>query len=223
MYRRCFWSVIVVGCLCNVIRVGAAQDESIKRDVDDNEASRALSNKHQQQVLQLIRDRSLATRECTKVLATRAAKMVKVRSEEDYHAAIAAGLLGELRSHQSSAIDALCANLTLNTVVVVSGDDGPLLQFRAAKALVAIGGREAAEGVIRHMKLKLDRRELLICAHILNQIDYHAITFERLRIAKEQARLEEPQEVREVFFHNLAQVQQWIEDPAFEHDEKFRP
>ena len=174
----------------------------------------------------VICEREQAIAQCMEVLRTSAPrKAAKDRPRYDLKVERAIGLLGKLDVDRPECVNSICGNLALYAEGVSFSEDSndPLLLRPAARALVKIGGREVAEGVIRHMKQKLDRRELLICAHILNQNDYHRVTFERLRIAKEQARLEEPQEVREVFFDNLAQVQQWIEDPGFESDAKFRP
>jgi hypothetical protein len=77
--------------------------------------------------------------------------------------------------------------------------------------------------VFWRLKSKLDRRELLVCAHVLYEIDDPRLTVERLKIAKEDSRFEDPPEVREVFWDNLAQVKQWLEDPRFATDEEIRP
>jgi hypothetical protein len=136
-------------------------------------------------------------------------------------------LLGELRARDSESVHALCEHLTYEEQVIMVSDDilSPLLLYPAARSLVQIGGREAAEGILRHMKKKLDRKELLICAHVLNQIDDETVTLERMRVAvTKRLRGEDPlAEDRKVFFDNLSKVKQWLENPSFETAEEFRP
>lgn len=207
--------------------VAISQDRATSRDGSKpDDPLRGFSIKDGDDIDLVIRGREQAIAQCMEVLRTSAPrKAAKDGPRYDLKVERAVGLLGKLDAERPECVASICRNLALYTEGVSFSEDSndPLLLRPAARALVTIGGREAAEGVIRHMKQELDRGELLICAHILNQNDYHRVTFERLRIAKEQARLEEPQEVREIFFHNLAQVQQWIEDPGFESDPKFRP
>jgi hypothetical protein len=95
--------------------------------------------------------------------------------------------------------------------------------YVAAEALINIGGREAANAVIDHLKEPRTERELLLCAQVLYRNDALEITFERLRLAAERAKGDEAMEHRDMFLRNLAQMKEWLGDPNFERDERYLP
>lgn len=208
------------------LTIGHSQDRSKEgRLPDPNDPLVNFSIRNPKDFDLARRSREKAIRESIGILERRL-RTAPGESEKDY-AGSAILMLGDLRAGESNAVYVLCNHLTYPAGVVMISDNewDPLLLYPAAQALVKIGGREAAEGILRRMKQKLDRKELLICAHVLNQIDDEEVTLERMRVAvTKRLRGEDPlAEDRKVFFDDLSKVKQWLEDPTFETDKQFRP
>lgn len=216
--------VIVIGTLANT----RSQEEAKVNDPPDpSDPLLTFSVKDYRDVDLVRRARDKAIRQCKQILKARAKQQsANPPNVLDGYSATAVSLLGELRAKDSECIDALCDDLTSKGgVIAVSGDAFvPLRDFPAAKALVQIGGREATEGILRRMKNKLERRELLICAHVLSQIDDRAVILERMRVSlTTRRRGEDPLKISKNFLSNLDKVREWLEDPSFATGEEFRP
>ena len=104
---------------------------------------------------------------------------------ENHVACAAADLLGKIGVDSEASIAALCDNVSLN-----SGKHSelrPLAGFVAADVLIAIGTKNAVQGVFKSMSVRRSRKEMLIFAHVLRGIDDPAITWLRCEAARDAA------------------------------------
>jgi hypothetical protein len=226
MNRTLITGTLVLALAALLFTDSASQDASkIDEPNDPNDALFSFSIASEEDYDLMVRGRQLAIGQCWHSLDARArCETHEERTKFDGDAARAADLAGKLRAKELT--DELCSNLTLPDPGAIIDDwifYGPLIKYPAARALVDIGGPEAAKSVLFHLKHKLERTELLLCGHVLVRLDDPKVTLERLRLAKEASRLEDPPEVREVFWDNLAQVKQWLEDPDFDDSMRLAP
>lgn len=117
----------------------------------------------------------------------------------------------------SRALTALCTNIL--TVKSGRGDEvGPLIDFIAAQALIAIGGRPARTAIFDSLRQRLDGRELLIRAHVLAQMEPRSIMREHIRLALEDQEHRESvaaARIDENYKSNLRQMDEWLREPEF--------
>jgi len=82
------------------------------------------------------------------------------------------------------SLTALCNNIL--TLKSDRGDESaPLVDFVAARALVAIGGRGARGAVFESLRQPMSVRELLIRTHVLAQMEPRSVMLEFVRLALE--------------------------------------
>lgn len=140
-------------------------------------------------------------------------------SSEDDEPYRAARLLVFLHAREPRALAALCDNL-----LTLKGDhDGfgwegghPLSDYRAAQALVAIGGTHVRQAIFASLRKPLDRRAILIRAHVLAELDPPQIMCEHIKLAI--ADQEERQRigaiaVDEQYLASLRQLHDWFKAP----------
>lgn len=141
-----------------------SDDSNHQADTRDREAAAILSDPGKSH--EFLRFRKKVEREAIGMLGRRAnGEAVKERVVCD-----AARLLGAIRSEDFTALKVLSQNLDLYEAI--AGEPAqPLDGFVAAQAVVQIGGLRAFAGVLWSLKRPLNRKDLLIRAHILSQFD----------------------------------------------------
>jgi hypothetical protein len=93
----------------------------------------------------------------------------------------------------------------------------PLDDFFVAQGLVGVGGR-ARVAIFESLRQPLDRKGLLIRAHVLEQMEPRTIMREYIRLALEDQ--EEREKifavgVNETYKNNLRLIDEWLKDPEF--------
>lgn len=165
--------------------------------------------------------RNLAATEATRVLEKR--RRGEFTDEHD-EPARAVEVLWMLRCADQKALVALCDNITMESIT--AGEAIPLDGFLAANALIAIGGPRVREAVLDSIHKQLDRKGLLIRAHVLAKLDPASIAREHLRLALEDQEHREKINaiaVNETYKSNLRLMDEWLNDPQFLADIKNWP
>jgi hypothetical protein len=171
----------------------------------------------------LARVRYIGVLEATLALEKLARKEYNREDDEPHRAA---QLLVLLRASEPRALAALCDNLL---TLKGNGDtDGgsPLVDFEAARALVAIGGTRVREAIFDSLRKPLDQRELLIRGHVLARLDPPPIMCEHIKMAI--ADQEERQRINaipddEQYLAKLRQLHDWLKGPQFLKDRQNWP
>jgi hypothetical protein len=189
---------------------GPAEAAQWKRD-----AEFPFSLSRQEDVNRLIKVRYIGTLEATLALEKLARKEFNNEDSEPHRAA---QLLVFLRAGEPRALAALCDNL-LTLKDSITTEPGPLIDFEAARALVTIGGSRVRQAIFDSLRKPLVRRELLIRAHVLGELDPPQIMFEHIKLAiAEQERLHRAKvygEHDQEYLANLRQVHDWLKDAEF--------
>lgn len=150
----------------------------------------------------------------------------KEYNREDDEPHRAAQLLIFLRASEPRALAALCDNL-LTLKGNGDGEVGPLIDFEAAKALVAIGSTHVRQAIFDSLRKPLDRRALLIRAYVLGELDPPQIMCEHIKLAiadqEELHRSKVFREHDEEYLANLRQLHDWLKEPEFLKDVKNWP
>jgi hypothetical protein len=144
------------------------------------EAEFPFSLSRLEDVNRLIKVRYIGTLEATLALEKLARKEYHNDHDEPHRAARVLVFLG---GGDSRALAALCDNL-----LTLKGDtDGyewegghPLSDFEAAQALVTIGGRHVRQAIFDSLRKPQGRRDLLIRAHVLAELDPPPIMCEHI-------------------------------------------
>jgi hypothetical protein len=121
-------------------------------------------------------------------------------------------------------LTALCNHITLNDG---RGDEAvPLSGFIIAQGLAGIGGTAVRSALLDSLHKTLDRKGLLIRAHVLAQMEPRSIMHEHLRLALEDQVQRErifAVAVNETYKSNLCLMNEWLQDPEFLEDIKNWP
>jgi hypothetical protein len=158
-----------------------------------------------------LRERIVA--EATLALERRSKGQVNSEADEPRRAAKALTLL---RSTDERALAALCENLTMSSIATLDVD--PIMSLPAARALIAIGGKPAREAVFESLRKQIDRRELLIRAHVLSRMDPpHIMVLHIQQAIAEQQELQKnlADKGGEHYLANLRQIDSWLKEPNF--------
>jgi len=166
-----------------------------------------------------LRWREVAINDCCRILSERLEG--KLTDAGQSLAGKAANLLGRLRATDQNAVNLLCQNLTLRPDRYYPPH--PLNGYMAAEALIDIGGPRVACKVIEYLKEPRTETELLLCAQVLHKNDEREITFERMRLASEQARAEMTRDAHEGFERNLSLMRKYLNEPRFGKDAGYLP
>jgi hypothetical protein len=135
---------------------------------------------------------------------------------DDDEPAHAVEVLRLLRTGDKRALAALCDNIELRSIV--AGEPAPLDGFLAAEALVQIGDSRARAAVFDSMRQVLVRKNMLVCAHVLAEMESPAIMRQHIKAAiEEQERREKSGgvPVNENYKGQLRSIDSWLQDPSF--------
>jgi hypothetical protein len=126
----------------------------------------------------------------------------------------------------SRPLAALCDNLLTLKKRWDNGEPGPLIDFEAAQALVHIGGPRVRKAIFDSLRKPLDRRALLIRAHVLAELDPPQIMCEHIQLAiadQEYRQKINAEAIDEQYLANLRQLHDWLKDLEFLKDGKNWP
>jgi hypothetical protein len=165
-------------------------------------------------VARLIKVRDAAMLEATLALEKLSRKEYSRYDDAPHHAA---KVLVAIGGGDARALAALCDNL----LTLKAEDDeagSPLTDFKAAQALVHIGGSRARRAILESLRKPVDRRGLLIRVHVLAQLDPPKIMRQHITMAIEDQ--EERQRIYAVavderYLGYLRQLRDWLNDPEF--------
>jgi hypothetical protein len=174
----------------------------------------SFSLSRREDVDRLIKVRYIGTLEATLALEKLARKEYTSEHDEPHEAARVLVYFG---ASDSRALAALCDNLL---TLKGSGDSdvGRLNDFEAAQALVRIGGTRVRQAIFDSLRKPLDRRGLVIRAHVLAKLDPPPIMCEHIKMAI--ADQEERQRINAVaedepYVARLRQLHDWLNAPQF--------
>lgn len=181
-----------------------------------------FSLSRREDVDRLFKVRRIAMLEATLALEKLGRKEFSQHDDEPHHAA---NVLFAIGGGDSRALAALCDN-----ILTLKGNDDetfPLRDYKAAQALVHIGGSRARKAIFESLRQPLDRRGLLIRAHVLAEVDPPQIMCEHIKLAlAEQERLHASKvfaEHDDQYRANLRQLHEWLKTPEFLADIKNWP
>ncbi|MCI0361547.1 MAG: hypothetical protein L0211_23940 [Planctomycetaceae bacterium] len=227
-YRACQllgWSLVLLGIAANDSlgqpppdTNGPAESAQLMRETG---FSFSLSQK--EDVGRLARVRYNGVLEATLALEKLARNEYNREDDEPHRAA---QLLVFLGASEPRALAALCDNLL--TLKGVDDEGGsPLSDFKAAQALVHIGGTRVRQAIFDSLRRPLDRRELLIRAHVLAKLDPPQIMCEHIKMAiAHQEELHRSKVFRDhddQYLANLRQLHDWLKDAEFLKDRRNWP
>jgi len=181
-----------------------------------------FSLSRREDVARLGKVQNLAVLEATLALEKVVGRREYFRDDEPVRAC---NVLVSLGGGDARALAALCNCLL--TLKVNDDEAFPLRDFKAAQALVHIGGSRARRAIFESLCQPLERRALLVRAHVLSEIDPPLILCEHIKLAiAEQERLHKAMvfgEHDDQYLANLRQLHDWLKDPAFLQDSKNWP
>jgi hypothetical protein len=144
--------------------------------------------------------------------ATLNARAESPSSENFGEALKAVEVLRILRPSDSKSLRALCRNIKLHSM---AAEPTPLGGYRAAQALVEIGGAPAAQAIFSSLQAKVDQEGLLLRAFVLWRIDSRDIAIARVRleISAEKEKALDEDALRDSYVKNLQALLELLNDP----------
>lgn len=224
VYRACGVMGLPVGLLAIVAGEALGQPPNGPAESAEwmRKADYSFSLSRREDVDRLIMVRNLGALEATLALEKLTRNEYNRDDDEPHRAAQVLAWQGTV---DSRALAALCDN-----ILTLKGNDNevfPLSGFKAAQALVHIGGSRARNAIFASLHQPLDRRGLLIRAHVLAEVDPPQIMCEHIKLAiAELERLHAAKVVDDnddEYLANLRQLHDWLSDPEFLQNNKSWP
>jgi hypothetical protein len=222
------WAVLGLSIVLLAFTTGDSVGQPPKYGPSDSaewmrETGFQFSLSRREDVSRLVKVRNMAMLEATLALEKLARKEYTRDDDEPHYAA---KVLVAIGGGDSRALAALCDNiLTLRGIDDEGGS--PLRDFKAAQALVHIGGSRVRRAIFDSLRQPLDRRALLIRAHVLAELDPPHIMCEHIKLAiaaqEELHRVMVFRDHDEQYLSNLRQLHDWLKSPEFLEDRKNWP
>lgn len=132
---------------------------------------------------------------------------------DDTAARRAADTLWTLFVKDRRSLRAMCSNIELRDTTTKG--IGALEAFDMAPALIDLGANSnsAIEAVLESLDRSLSRRGVLLRAHVLQHMDERELILIHVRLALDRAK-RNVGPAQEIHVKNLAQVEQWLKNPA---------
>lgn len=137
----------------------------------------------------------------------------KIDDDATASALRAVDVLVTLRTKDRQSLQAICKNLAIsnNTAQRIL----PLESYDVAYAVISLGGCPTIEAVLESLDKPLDKRSLLLRAHVLQRIDEREIILIHVRMAIRDAERKGSAATPATDTHlkNLKQVETWLKNP----------